>query len=193
MEYFTFKGRNNSNMLLPTVGAYFVTILFTLALSALLMWILNKIAKNILLLGLVIGVTAGIMGWCYFTVVIVEYKGEKNAETHIAFFKSEFTSSDGQTVPLTSKSGKDVFIVNETDDVLALQKIHYGATQNDAANHDISYPEILHSHSFLLARNIPDYFPWEDPLEHVLVNTSVEGDASVRSWLRMEEKGEVGK
>jgi hypothetical protein len=177
-------------MLLPTVGAYLVTILFTILLSALLMWIFNKISKNIMLLGLIIGVTAGIMTWSYLTVVIVEYKGGKEAQTRIAFFKSEFISSDGQTVLLTPKNGKAVFIVNETNDVLALQKMHYGATQNDAANHDISYPEILHSHSFLLAKNIPDYFPWENPMDRILVNTDIEGDASVRSWLRFDSKAD---
>ena len=185
--------KNTFSMLLSTVAAYIIAILFTLGISVLLMWMLNKISKNIMLLGLLIGVTGGIMMWSYLTVVIVEYKGSQNEETHIAILKSEFISADGQKVPLKQNSGKDVFIVNETDDVLALQKVNYGATQNDAANHDISFPEIIHSHCFILVKNPPDYFPWENPSDKILVNTSTEGDGSVRLWLRIESHEESGK
>lgn len=141
-----------------------------------------------MLIGFVVGVLSGILCWSYLTEVVIEFAGGKEARFRIAIGISEYKTTDGQTVILKQNAGKDVFIVNETDDVLALQRLHYG----NSSNHDPLPIEIIHSHTTLLTKHIPDFYPWENPAEKILVDKSIEGDGEIRIWLRREAYGDSG-
>ena len=174
-------------MLFPRFLAYIIFIVASAGASLLFYFLLKKVSQFISVFGFVAGVTAGIMAWSHFAIAVVEYRGDHDVRTRIAIGPGEFDSGDGQKILLKMNGGKDVFIVNETDQPLALQKTHYGSRPDDP---DYG-PEYIYTHSYLLVRNIPDFYPWENPPEQILINTQTEGESNVRLWLRKATPGEV--
>jgi hypothetical protein len=168
--------------MLPVTAAYTVAIIATLILAIFLAWLLTKASKFLVVPGFVIGVCIGFYCWSKYTVTIVEIVDSNDTPIHIAFFRKNISTTDGQTVTLTPQSGRDVFIINETDTVYEVTRIYYGDTPMDPVPPALT----VHTHSYLPVEHLPDYYPSDHPNEKIWVDTKVEGHSQIRTWLRRQ-------
>lgn len=179
-------------MIIDHILGQILLLIFPVLLSGFFFWLFfMRLQWNIRFFGIALlpGLVLWAILWSTLTTDLVIVNPDLSVDRRMVLFSALYHSEDGQEFIAEKRKMQyigtcDVYIVNKTDMVLALERVEYGTPFMP-----FSFgPDLIPPHRTLMENDIPDYYPAQNPPKEVSVQNGMK--SATKYWLRAASREE---